>query len=168
MLAFLTTEKKQFFVKDIQKKITGPIESARDLVDKAVAKIKGFFPIDVGKILDNISLPHFKVDGGEFPYGVGGKGSMPSFDVEWYANGGIINQPSLIGAGEAGPEAVVPLSENRLKPLTDAIAEANARNNEQLLNGMYQVFSMALREANFNVTIGRRDFERSLREAGAL
>ena len=153
---------------DIQKKITGPIESARDLVDKAVAKIKGFFPIDVGKILDNISLPHFKVDGGEFPYGVGGKGSMPSFDVEWYANGGIINQPSLIGAGEAGPEAVVPLSANRLKPLTDAIAEADARNNEQLLNGMYQVFTMALREANFNVTIGRRDFERSLREAGAL
>lgn len=153
---------------DIQKKITGPIESARDLVDKAVSKIKGFFPIDVGKILDNISLPHFKVDGGEFPYGVGGNGHMPSFDVEWYANGGIINRPSLIGAGEAGPEAVVPLSENRLKPLTDAIAEANARNNEQLLNGMYQVFTMALREANFNVTIGRRDFERSLREAGAL
>ena len=153
---------------DIQKKITGPIESARDLVDKAVAKIKGFFPIDVGKILDNISLPHFTVDGGEFPYGVGGNGHMPSFDVEWYANGGIINQPSLIGAGESGPEAVVPLSANRLKPLTDAIAEADARNNEQLLNGMYQVFSMALREANFNVTIGRRDFERSLREAGAL
>jgi len=153
---------------DIQKKITGPIESARDLVDKAVAKIKGFFPIDVGKILDNISLPHFKVDGGEFPYGVGGNGHMPSFDVEWYANGGIINRPSLIGAGEAGPEAVVPLSANRLKPLTDAIAEADARNNEKLLNGMYQVFTMALREANFNVTIGRRDFERSLREAGAL
>ena len=153
---------------DIQKKITGPIESARDLVDKAVAKIKGFFPIDVGKILDNISLPHFKVDGGEFPYGVGGKGSMPSFDVEWYANGGIINQPSLIGAGEAGPEAVVPLSANRLKPLTDAIAEADARNNEQLLNGMYQVFTLALQEANLNVTIGRRDFRRSLREAGAL
>ena len=153
---------------DIQKKITGPIESARDLVDKAVAKIKGFFPIDVGKILDNISLPHFTVDGGEFPYGVGGNGHMPSFDVEWYANGGIINQPSLIGAGESGPEAVVPLSANRLKPLTDAIAEADARNNEKLLNGMYHVFSMALREANLNVTIGRRDFQRSLREAGAL
>jgi len=153
---------------DIQKKITGPIESARDLVDKAVAKIKGFFPIDVGKILDDIKLPHFTVDGGEFPYGVGGKGSMPSFDVEWYANGGIINRPSLIGAGEAGPEAVVPLSANRLKPLTDAIAEADARNNEKLLNGMYQVFTMALREADINVTIGRRDFQRSLREAGAL
>ena len=153
---------------DIQSKITGPIESARDLVDKAVSKIKGFFPINIGKILDNIKLPHFTVDGGEFPYGVGGKGHMPSFDVEWYANGGIINRPSLIGAGEAGPEAVVPLSGNRLQPLTDAIAEANARNNEQLLNGMYQVFTMALQEADISVNIGRREFKRSLREAGAL
>ena len=153
---------------DIQKKITGPIESARDLVDKAISKIKGFFPINVGKILDNIKLPHFTVDGGEFPYGVGGKGYMPSFDVDWYARGGIFNAPNVIGVGEAGPEAVVPLSENRLKPLTDAIAEANARNNEQLLNGMYQVFSMALQDADISVNIGRREFKRSLREAGAL
>lgn len=153
---------------DIQKKITGPIESARDLVDKAVAKIKGFFPIDVGKILDDIKLPHFTVDGGEFPYGVGGKGSMPSFDVEWYARGGVFNAPNVIGVGEAGPEAVVPLSENRLRPLTDAIAEANARNNEQLLNGMYKVFSMALESANLSVNISGREFNRILREAGAL
>lgn len=153
---------------DIQSKITGPIEKARDLVDKAVSKIKGFFPIDVGKILDNIKLPHFTVDGGEFPYGVGGAGRMPTFDVDWYARGGIFNAPNVIGVGEAGPEAVVPLSGDRLQPLTDAIAEANARNNEQLLNGMYQVFTMALREADINVTIGRRDFHRSLREAGAL
>ena len=153
---------------DIQKKITGPIESARDLVDKAVAKIKGFFPINIGKILDNIRLPKFTVDGGEAPYGIMGKGYPPSFDISWNAKGGVFDGPSIIGVGEAGPEAVVPLSENRLKPLTDAIAEANARNNEQLLSGMYQVFTMALREANFSVTIGRRDFKRSLREAGVL
>lgn len=153
---------------DIQSKITGPIESARDLVDKAVSKIKGFFPINIGKILDDIKLPHFTVDGGEFPYGVGGKGRMPDFGVDWYARGGIFNGPNVIGVGEAGPEAVVPLSENRLKPLTEAIAEANARNNEQLLNGMYKVLTMALKEANFTVTIGRRDFQRELREAGAL
>ena len=153
---------------DIQSKITGPIESARDLVDKAVSKIKGFFPINIGKILDNIKLPHFTVDGGEAPYGIMGKGYPPSFDVSWNAKGGIFSGPQIIGIGEAGPEAVVPLSENRLKPLTDAIAEANARNNEQLLNGMYQVFTMALQEADISVNIGRREFKRSLREAGAL
>lgn len=153
---------------DIKSKITGPIEDARDLVDKAIAKIKGFFPISIGKILDNIKLPHFTVDGGEFPYGVGGKGYMPSFDVEWYAKGGIVDQASIIGVGEAGPEAVIPLSENRLKPLTDAIAEANARNNERLLNGMYVVFSAALENADLSVNISNREFKRVLREAGAI
>lgn len=153
---------------DIQKKITGPIESARDLVDKAVSKIKGFFPINIGKILDNIRLPKFTVDGGEAPYGIMGKGYPPSFDISWNAKGGVFDGPSIIGVGEAGPEAVVPLSENRLKPLTDAIAEANARNNEQLLNGMYKVFTMALESANLSVNISGREFNRILREAGAL
>lgn len=153
---------------DIQSKITGPIESARDLVDKAVSKIKGFFPINIGKILDNIRLPKFTVDGGEAPYGIMGKGYPPSFDISWNAKGGVFDGPSIIGVGEAGPEAVVPLSENRLRPLTDAIAEANARNNEQLLNGMYKVFTMALESANLSVNISGREFNRILREAGAL
>ena len=108
---------------DIKQKITEPINSAKDLVDKAVSKIKGFFPIDVGRILDNISLPHFKVDGGEFPYGVGGAGHMPSFDVEWYAKGGIFDQAKLIGIAEAGPEAVIPLSGDKMRPFAKAIAE---------------------------------------------
>ena len=153
---------------DIKSKITGPIEDARDLVDKAVAKIKGFFPLSIGKILDNIKLPHFNVDGGEPPYGLMGMGRLPSFSVSWNANGGIFDGAQIIGVGEAGPEAVVPLSENRLKPLTDAIAAADARNNEQLINGMYQAFSMALREANLSVNISGREFNRVLREAGAL
>jgi hypothetical protein len=93
---------------------------------------------------------------------------MPTFGVDWYARGGIFDGPNIIGVGEAGPEAVVPLSENRLKPLTDAIAAADARNNEQLINGMYQAFSMALREANLSVNISGREFNRVLREAGAL
>ena len=62
---------------DIKSKITQPIEDAKNVVDSAISKIKGFFPISVGKILDNIKLPHFTVDGGEFPYGVGNMGRMP-------------------------------------------------------------------------------------------
>ena len=161
-------EQVRSIFEDIQKKITGPIESARDLVDKAVAKIKGFFPINIGKILDNIRLPSINVDGGEAPYGLMGKGYPPSFDISWNANGGIFDGPSIIGVGEAGPEAVVPLSADRLKPLTDAIAEAEANNNERLLNGMYQVFVMALRDADFTVNISGREFNRILREAGVL
>lgn len=107
----------------IKNAITGPIQSAKDTVSSAIDKIKGFFPISVGKILDNIKLPHFSVDGGEFPYGVGGKGHMPRFDVEWYAQGGIMTRPTLFGGGEAGAEGIVPLDPfwNRLDDMADSI-----------------------------------------------
>ena len=93
------------------------------MVDSAVQKIKGFFPINIGKILDNIKLPHFKVDGGEAPYGIMGKGYPPSFDISWNAKGGIFDGASIIGVGEAGPEAVIPLSSDRMRPFARAIAE---------------------------------------------
>lgn len=34
---------------------------------------------------------------------------MPSFSVSWYKNGGIFDAASIIGVGEAGPEAVLPI-----------------------------------------------------------
>ena len=37
------------------------------------------------------------------------KGKTPA--LKWYAKGGVFNSPSIIGVGEAGPEAVIPLDE---------------------------------------------------------
>jgi hypothetical protein len=109
----------------VKEKITSPINKAKDLVSSAIEKIKGFFPISIGKILDNIKLPHFSVDGGEFPYGVGGKGHMPSFGVEWYARGGIMTRPTLFGGGEAGAEGIVPLDPfwDRMDKMVDSIVD---------------------------------------------
>ena len=119
-------DKVRSLFEDIKSKITTPIESAKGIVDSAVSKIKGFFPISIGRILDNISLPHFEVYGGEFPYGIGGSGSPPSFDVWWGANGGIMNQPTLFGAGEAGPEAIMPLDPfwERMDNMADSIIQS--------------------------------------------
>jgi hypothetical protein len=36
----------------------------------------------------------------------------PIIDVTWLAKGGILTAPTLIGAGEAGREAVLPLDRN--------------------------------------------------------
>lgn len=66
----------------------------------------------------DLKLPHITVSGGKAPYGIGGQGSLPKFDVEWYANGGILTSPTifgmqngrLLGGGESGAEAVLPLS----------------------------------------------------------
>lgn len=93
----------------IKQAMEQPIQQAKNTLSGIIDNIKSFFPISVGRILDNISLPHFSVNGGQFPYGVGGKGYMPSFDVDWYAQGGIMSRPTLFGGGEAGAEGIIPL-----------------------------------------------------------
>ena len=94
----------------IKEKITGPIESAKDKISSIISKIKGFFPIDIGNIFTNLKLPHFTLSTSEIDLGKLGKIKYPTgINVSWYAKGGIFDSPSLIGVGEAGPEAVVPL-----------------------------------------------------------
>ncbi len=74
--------------------------------------------------LPKIKLPHFKINGifsMEPP-------STPSFDVEWYKNGGIMTKPTMFGinngnamvGGESGAEAILPLDKfwNNLKDYT--------------------------------------------------
>lgn len=60
--------------------------------------------------------------------GVGGA-SAASFapmvaSVDWYATGGIFDRAEIIGVGESGPEAVVPLSGPSMAPFASAIAES--------------------------------------------
>lgn len=74
-------------------------------------KIKGFFK-HLKLSFPHIKLPHFKISG-KAPFGLGGKGKKISVGVDWYKNGGIFDRPTIIGVGEAGPEAVVPLDKNK-------------------------------------------------------
>jgi len=108
---------------DVKNKITAPINEAKRLVDTAVSTIKRIFPINMGKIFSGVKLPHFHISGGQVPWGIGGMGTKPSVSIDWYAKGGIITSPKLIGVAEAGPEAVVPLSGRNMLPFAQAIAE---------------------------------------------
>ena len=92
-------------------------------------------------------LPSFSVSGGKAPWGFMGQGSLPSIKVKWNAQGGIMNSPTifgmtgntLLGGGEAGAEAILPLDElwNRLdnsfqqqnQALSRAIASSNNGSN---------------------------------------
>ena len=106
--------RKEFF------RMAEKIGAARDFVQGAVAKIKGFFNFSWS--LPHIKLPHFSVSGGVPPWGFGGKGSLPSISVSWYAKamerGMILRNPTIFGAmggkllggGERGAEAVVGVS----------------------------------------------------------
>lgn len=94
----------------------GVFQTFQDIFDK----IKGIWD-SLGDLFEagfNIKLPHISVSGGVAPYGIGGQGSLPKFSVDWYANGGILTNPTIfgmqngrfLGGGEAGAEAVLPLS----------------------------------------------------------
>lgn len=152
----------------VKDRITEPIEKAKELVKSAIEKIKGFFPISIGRIMDNISLPHFNITGGEAPYGLMGRGYPPSIDVEWYARGGIVDNANIIGVGEAGPEAVIPLSGQYMRPFAKAIADAEEKDYGQLAGVVYRAVSAALNDSDLSIRIDKREFGRILREAGAV
>ena len=110
----------------IKKAITKPITQAITLVKNGVAKLKKI--INGAKLkLPKIKLPHFKISG-KFSLT---PPKVPKVSVSWYKKGGIFDSPSLIGIGEAGPEAVVPL--DKLWEKLDNIAAASS-GNETVIN----------------------------------
>ena len=109
--------KVKTWFENIRKAIADKIGAARDAVKKAIDKIKGYFPLSIGKIFSNFKIPKISVNGGKAPFGIAGKGKLPSFDVKWNAEGAILSKPTifgmvgntLLGGGEAGKEAVAPI-----------------------------------------------------------
>lgn len=100
-----------------------------DFIKGAIDKIKGFFDFDWK--LPKIKLPHFKASG-EWSLS---PLKVPKISVDWYANGGILNSPtifgqngnSFMGGGEAGKEAVLPI-----ELLKTYMREENESNNSVL------------------------------------
>lgn len=94
----------------IKNTIQNVMNGAWNIVSGAVNKLKSAFNFKWS--LPELKLPHISVSGGKAPYGIAGQGSLPKFSIEWYKEGGVFNKPSVIGVGEAGTEAVMPLENN--------------------------------------------------------
>ena len=105
---------------EIKKAITQPIEDAKDAVSDAIQAIKDAFNVTLS--FPHINLPHFRITGGEVPWGIGGKGTAPSIAIDWYAKGGFVDGATLIGVGEQGAEMVWPSYEPYLSKYAQAIA----------------------------------------------
>lgn len=116
----------------IKSTISEKINAAKESVGEAIEKIKGFFKFEWS--LPKLKLPHFKIDG-SFSLN---PPSVPELGVEWYAKGGIMNNPTMFGfnpftgkamiGGEAGAEAIAPID-----VLQGYVAEAVAGQNAELL-----------------------------------
>lgn len=102
----------------VKSMITTPIENAKNTVANIVNAIKNLFnfKLKFPEIsIPHIPMPHFRISGSFNPL----KGQIPSIGIDWFAKGGILTKPTIFGmngnslmvGGEAGKEAVAPLSD---------------------------------------------------------
>lgn len=115
-----------------KRNIIDPIKEAVGKVEEFVGKIKGFFDGLKLKIPkpEMPKMPHFSLQTShknvlgkdiEYPSGIG---------IDWRAKGGIFTRPTIFGmnggrfqgAGEAGPEGVLPLNKKTLGAIGEGIA----------------------------------------------
>lgn len=97
---------------EIEHQFSSKIDAARNAVRNGIEGIKSLFNFNWS--LPSLKLPHFSVSG-SFSLN---PPRVPHLAVDWYANGGILNGAqlfgtlggNLLGGGEAGPEAVLPLA----------------------------------------------------------
>lgn len=102
----------------IKSVIDSTMNGAKSTVSGALDAISGFFA-GLHLQFPHINLPHFSISG-DFSIV---PPSVPSISVSWYRTGAIAMGASVIGIGEAGPEAVVPLSGPEMDPYADAVAD---------------------------------------------
>jgi hypothetical protein len=91
---------------NIKEKFLAPINALKEKVKAIIDKIKGFFNFTVNK--PHIPTPHFGITPAGWKLGDLLKGTLPKLGISWYAQGGIATKP-VLGFGEAGPEAILPL-----------------------------------------------------------
>lgn len=127
--------------------IEDPIGTAKQFVHDRIEDIKGFFNFNWH--LPELKLPHIVV-GSYIEVPVLGRIPDPTtLRVDWYASGGIIDGAKIIGVGEAGPEAVVPLTQPNLKPFAQAVAWELSRTSGRRGSGeVNQTFNIYANDPN--------------------
>lgn len=128
----------------VKNTISNVMDRAKNIVSGAINKISGFFT-GANLTLPKIKLPHFSISG-SFSLN---PPSIPHIEVEWYAKGGVFEKPSVIGVGEDGQEAVMPLERNTgwisvLASKVGNLINSNSSSNNTLISSVTGAFTSAL------------------------
>ena len=166
----------------IKSAITTPIDDAWETVSGVVTKLKNAFDFEWS--LPDLKLPHISVSGGEAPYGIGGKGKLPSFSIEWYKKAYdramILSKPtifgysngSFLGGGDGNGNEIV-AGESHLMGLIGHVVESKtAEQNEKivaLLSALVEVTAGGNKEmvraimSDRTFAVGEREFARMVK-----
>lgn len=89
-------------VDNIKAKVQGLVDkfnAAKNAIKSAIDRLKAILNITLS--FPKIKIPHFNIYGGEAPWGLGGMGSPPKIDIQWYRraydNPIMFNSPTVIG-----------------------------------------------------------------------
>lgn len=114
--------------KELKDGIISPIRAARDAIKEIIDKIKSFFNFKFE--WPELKVPKLEIKKGSLNPLKWFSDGFPEVDIKWHAKGGIMTRPTifgrsgneLLGGGEAGPEAILPLNDKNLSVIGEAIA----------------------------------------------
>ena len=127
----------------IKSKFTTIWDNCTAIVKNAVTALKN--ALNFSWSLPKLKLPHISVTGGVAPYGIGGKGSLPKFDIEWYRkaydNAMILSNPTIfgysggkfLGGGDGNGNEVVAGESHLMNLIGNVVESKTAQQNAQIV-----------------------------------
>lgn len=148
----------------IGSKISEIMDGAKTKVKTVIDAIKGFFDFEFS--LPRIPTPSFSVTPAGWKIGDLLKGSIPDLGISWNAAGGIFTKPTVFdtanglqGFGEAGPEAILPLSK-----LPELLGLDKQQSQSIDYSKMADAIVSAISRSDLKVEMDRRQFGRLVGE----
>lgn len=110
-------------IQSLPSRVSQIFERVVSVVRNVPERIRSFFSGLGQKITNAIGSIRFPQPHVSWGSTSSGGLTLPLPSIQWYAKGGVFDSASLIGVGERGAEAVVPLTNRRyLQPFADAVA----------------------------------------------
>ena len=163
----------------IKSKFSTIWDNCKTIVSNAVTALKN--ALNFSWKLPDLKLPHISVSGGVAPYGIGGKGSLPSFSIKWYKkaydNAMILSNPTIFGYSDgkflgggdgngnevvAGESYLMGLISRAVESKNEKIVTLLAALLEATVDGNAETVRALMADRKF--AIGEREFARLVKQ----